>query len=427
MPKLAHKTIQDFPVKKKPYYRSDGGNGLYIKVTPKNKYWVWRYSFKGVRQAPLKLHKWHSGGNTKEGRKEANEKIREFEKLIYKGINPRTQRVLEQGIPTFSEMWEIWHKKQKPNPKLLQKKKQWTIETWNKAQGRVEKHIFPVLGEIPINQIDTGALFDFFESFEDKAYKQFAMMETRDFCKSYIKRVLDYSQAKGFITHNPYYSIDHTQLATTEHSNYATTTDEKGIATIMAKLDLNIRGSWQVRLATRLAVHLMLRPSEIAEMKWSEVFMKERKLIITFERMKKRREHDVPMSNQVYEIFKELIDLKKSDYVFPSVNVRNKKPYIGIDGMRTRLRSSGITDKQLTTHGFRAMAATIITGGMDDGETYELSWVKKQLSHKIGSKSDQAYMRAAYFQKRKRMLQNWSDTLDRINKEWGNEVLEDLS
>ena len=83
--------------------------------------------------------------------------------------------------------------------------------------------------------------------------------------------------------------------------------------------------------------------------------------------------------------------------------------------MRKRLRVSGITKEQLTTHGWRAMAATCLTGGLDQEDGYDLHIVKKQLSHLIGSKTDQAYMRSAYYQKRKAMMQAWSDKIDSLS------------
>ena len=168
--------------------------------------------------------------------------------------------------------------------------------------------------------------------------------------------------------------------------------------------------------SVKLAAHLMLRPNEIAGLRWGEVYFKDQRIVIEDRRMKKRREHDVPMSSQVLEIFKYLYDLSgDGEYVFPAVNVRNKNGHIGANSMRIRLRSSGVKKEQLTTHGWRAMAATCLTGGLDDEEGYDLHIVKKQLSHLIGSKTDQAYMRSAYYQKRKTMMQAWSDKIDSLS------------
>jgi integrase len=338
---------------------------------------------------------------------EARDKRNEYKKLVDDGIDPKEFRALEQGMPTFKEMFERWH---------ATKKTAWTANTFNTAKRRVTDHVIPIIGKITVDKIDTLMLFNLLEGFSAKAHDGFSMMETRDYCKSYIKRTLDYCVVKRLIKFNPYYAIDHKELPATIHKNFATTTDDEGIEEILAKLGSNMRGSWQLTNAVKLASYLMLRPNEIAGLRWREIYFKDQRIVIEDHRMKKRREHDVPMSNQVLEIFKYLKELSGDhEFVFPAVNVRNKSPHIGSNSMRVKLRASGITKAQLTTHGWRAMAATCLTGGLNDEDGYDLHIVKKQLSHLIGSKTDQAYMRSAYYQKRKAMMQDWSNKIDSLS------------
>jgi integrase len=453
-------------------YVSDGENGRHIKITPNgNKYWVWRFSYRGVRQSPITLHKWHKEDTTAKGRKEANDKIREFEKLLAQDINPKHQILRDKGVPTVMAKWVEWHTTQKPkkNPTEKEFKKQWTMKTWNRADRTMKRHVFPFkgstgrklpcnFGEMQCNEITTGILVDLFVGFASKAHDGHDMLETRDLCMSWTNRLFSSIAKQGYIVFNPCLNIDKNELPTTEHEHYATTTDEKGVAMILEKLNRNKRSGWQVEGALNLAFHLMLRPSEVTGLKKSEVLLGERKITIELTRMKKRRIHDVPMSDQVYDLFLDLLKHTESDYVFPS-SWKNKNKCIGSDSIRVRLRSSGITKEELVPHGLRAMAASFLQSGeieldLDDheeinkslkvsdmtvvdflklvkselatDEVYDLTVIKKQLSHKIGSKTDQAYLRAMQYQKRKKMLQSWSDILDRIQQKWGDEVKKQL-
>jgi integrase len=402
MPILFHKHIEALQPKDKIYFLSDVEN-LAVKVmTSGSKFWVFRYSFQGKQQAPITLGRFPLFKAA-----EARDKCNEYKKLVDQGIDPKEFRELEKGMPTFADMFKRWH---------ATKKTAWTANTFDKSFSRMQAHVLPIIGKNPVDEIDTLVIFNLLEGFTSKAHDGFSMMETRDYCKSYIKRTLDYCVVKKLIKFNPYYAIDHKELPATKHTNFATTTDDKGIADILSKLNSNMRGSWQITYSVKLAAHLMLRPNEIAGLKWREIYFKDKRIVIEDHRMKKRREHDVPMSSQVLEIFNYLKELSgDGEYVFPSVNVRNKNGHIGSDSMRKRLRVSGITKDQLTTHGWRAMAATCLTGGLNEEDGYDLHIVKKQLSHLIGSKTDQAYMRSAYYQKRKAMMQAWSDKVDSLS------------
>jgi len=402
MPQLAHKAIEALEPKDKPYFAPDIEN-LSIRVSISgSKHWVFRYSLNGKQQPTLALGKFPLLKSA-----DARNKCNEYKRLVDQGIDPKEFRALEQGMPTFKDMFERWH---------ATKKTAWTANTFDKSFSRMQAHVLPIIGKKPVDEIDTLVIFNLLEGFTNKAHDGFSMMETRDYCKSYIKRTLDYCVVKKLIKFNPYYAIDHKELPATKHTNFATTTDDEGIEEILAKLGSNMRGSWQMIYAVKLAAHLMLRPNEIAGLRWREVYFKDQRIVIEDHRMKKRREHDVPMSSQVLEIFKYLKELSGDhEFVFPAVNVRNKGGHIGSNSMRVRLRASGIKKGQLTTHGWRAMAATCLTGGLGDEDGYDLHIVKKQLSHLIGSKTDQAYMRSAYYQKRKAMMQAWSDKIDSLS------------
>jgi len=135
-------------------------------------------------------------------------------------------------------------------------------------------------------------------------------------------------------------------------------------------------------------------------------------IIIPKERMKSDREHQIPMSNQVYDILKQAeTHRENSKYVFPSP--RGGK-HISTRSLLLRLRRSGIKSNELTTHGWRSMASTRLNEGINS-KVFDKDIIEIQLAHKDTTQRG-AYNHAAYFDARVEMMQDWADYLDKISK-----------
>ena len=154
----------------------------------------------------------------------------------------------------------------------------------------------------------------------------------------------------------------------------------------------------------------MSRPIEVVGLRWSEVNFEDKVIIIPRERMKSDREHQIPMSNQVFDILKQAeTHRENSKYVFPSP--RGQGP-ITTRSLLLRLRRAGVKSSELTTHGFRSMASTILNEGVYI-KGYSKDAIEMQLAHKDTTQRG-VYNHAAYFDARVEMMQEWADYLDTI-------------
>ena len=143
-------------------------------------------------------------------------------------------------------------------------------------------------------------------------------------------------------------------------------------------------------------------------MLWSEIDFDERLIRISPNRMKMNRMHLVPMSKQVLTIFEELSKHSRGgEYVFPSPRgiIRPITP----DSLRNAIRKLGIEKDEFTTHSFRSMASTRLNELGFKGDVVEI-----QLAHAEGNKIRGAYNHAEYLTERKKMMQDWSDYLDKL-------------
>jgi integrase len=127
--------------------------------------------------------------------------------------------------------------------------------------------------------------------------------------------------------------------------------------------------------------------------------------------MKMKLDHIVPLSNQVSDILKEISRIKTdSQFVFPSP--RNKNKSITTNALLTSLRSLGFSKEQFTTHGFRHMASTRLNelGFRDDV-------IERQLAHTDSNKVRAVYNHAEHLSDRRKMMQQWSDYLDKLKSQ----------
>lgn len=164
----------------------------------------------------------------------------------------------------------------------------------------------------------------------------------------------------------------------------------------------------QTQVAFRLMMHTFVRTSELVKAPWDEIDFERALWIVPEDRMKKGREHIVPMSRQVVELFKIMQPLSHGrKYIFP----HRSKPMAHMDSntVRRALERMGYKGK-MTGHGFRALAMSTIKQEL--GYPHEI--VDLQLAHVKKDKVDQAYDRAQWLKERTKMMQDWSDYLDTI-------------
>jgi integrase len=168
------------------------------------------------------------------------------------------------------------------------------------------------------------------------------------------------------------------------------------------------KGSHITRAALRLAPLTFVRPEELRHAEWSEIDFDESLWRIPAEKMKMKRLHLVPLSRQAIEAILEVQPITGAGkYVFPSV--RSSDRPLSDNTVNAALRRMGYTKKEITGHGFRAMASTLL-----HEQGYDTNIIEMQMAHKDPDSVRGAYNHAKYLTQRVEMMQAWADYLDRI-------------
>jgi integrase len=184
----------------------------------------------------------------------------------------------------------------------------------------------------------------------------------------------------------------------------ATITDPKKIGELLSAID-GYTGNVITRCALRLAPLVFVRPGELRKAEWAEIDLEQAEWKIPAEKMKTRRPHIVPLSTQAAEILKELKPLTGGGrYVFPSL--RTSKRPMSNNTVLAALRRMGYAKEEMSGHGVRAMASTVL---------HEQGWqsdvIERQLAHTERNSVKAVYNYAEFLPERKRMMQAWADYL----------------
>jgi integrase len=166
-------------------------------------------------------------------------------------------------------------------------------------------------------------------------------------------------------------------------------------------------GDEKTRIALQLAALTFVRPGELRHWEWREVNWIKREWLIPSKKMKMKQDHIVPLSDQAFECLQEIHSLTgQGKYVFPSVRTGDRP--MSNNTILAALRRMGFTKDEMSGHGFRAMASTLMNDLEWDSDLIEL-----QLSH-VQEKVRAAYNRAAKLKPRKKLMQDYADLLDRL-------------
>ena len=188
--------------------------------------------------------------------------------------------------------------------------------------------------------------------------------------------------------------------------NFVAITNVKKVGALLNILD-NYTGTYQVCAAFKLIPLLFVRPSELRLAEWKQIDFN--KNTWGYFIAKTKVNHIVPLSTQALAILKELHQINgQGRYVFPSRDGPDKP--MGENSMLTAMRRLGISKEDMSIHGFRAMARTILDEEMD----VPVHLIEHQLSHKVKDANGTSYNRTKHLPKRQEMMQNWSDYLDNL-------------
>jgi integrase len=188
----------------------------------------------------------------------------------------------------------------------------------------------------------------------------------------------------------------------------AAITTPREVGALMRSLE-GYDGRPTIQVALRLLPHVFVRPGELRHAEWKEFDLDRAVWIIPDHKMKMGRPHAVPLSRQAIAIIRELEhDEALSPYLFHSLRAVDRP--MSDNTINAALRRLGYAKDEMTAHGFRAMAATLL----NEMGTWNPDAIERQLAHAEANSVRRAYTRGQYWDERVRMMQHWSDYLDEL-------------
>lgn len=405
--RLTDVEIRNTPPRSRTYRLSDG-LGLYLLINPdRSKWWRFRYRY-GLKENRVKgknqeKEKTLSLGTFPEVKlKEVREKRDKFRKMLRDGMDPAAQRQLDK-LATGDTLEfvgnELLLAYEKPSPKTGITPID--ADTVEKARGRLQRYIFPILGSRPIGLITVPELFAALKKIQD-AGKYETCKKVRQWCG----RIWRYAVVTGRAPRDITPELQGAMLPV-RSENYAAITSPERIGVLLRAID-RYTGQRETVLALKLSPILFTRPSELRKAKWVEFDLVRGEWRIPKSRMKMREAHVVPLPRQALEILHELHSRSGSgEFLFP--NVRHKNRPMSENTLRGALCALGFHGDEQTVHGFRTLASTRMNEMDVNPDLIEL-----QLDHLERKPSRRAYNKAMKLPARKRLMQWWADVLDEL-------------
>ena len=369
----------------------DGG-GLYLLITPTGgKLWYLKFRYAG------KEGKLSFGTYPAISLADARQRREEAKKLIANGVDPRNVKKAqkaaqgEQSANTFEVIAREWHNK--------------FAHTWVESHAqhkleRLEKTVFPWIGKRPIKEITAPDVLDVLRRMESRG-----ILDTAHRVRFECGAIFRYAIATGRAERDPVADLKGA-LPPVKNGHYAAPTDPKAVAPLLRAID-EYQGSFVVKCAMQLAPLLFVRPGELRAAKWSEIDFESAEWSVPAETMKMKVAHLVPLSTQALKVLNELKPLTgHSEYVFPCH--RSPLRCLSENAVNAGLRRMGFEKSEITGHGFRAMARTIL----DEVLQVRPDYIEHQLAHAVKDPNGRAYNRTTHLAERKKMMQAWADYLD---------------
>lgn len=384
--------VKNAKPKDKDYKLADGG-GLYLLVTPTGgKLWRFKYRFGGTEKLlTFKTYPEISLSEARQRREDAR-------KLLANGIDPgAVKKALKEEHAaerrTFEPVAREWYTKNEPT---------WSASHCATVMSRLERDIFPIIGNSPIAEIKRSDIISLLKVIEARG-----KIETAKRIKIYCGQIFRYALNHEWVESNPTADLKTGDiLAKVEEKHHAAITDPKQVAELLRAIDA-YTGTFVVKCALQLAPLVFVRPGELQKAEWSEFDLDAAEWNIPADRMKTKQPHLVPLAKQAVAILRELHKLSgEGKYVFPSLR-SNKRPMSNV-AMLAAFRRMGFDKDEMTTHGFRAMARTIL----DEVLHVRPDFIEHQLAHAVKDPLGRAYNRTSHLAERRKMMQTWADYLD---------------
>ncbi|WP_278593703.1 tyrosine-type recombinase/integrase [Bilophila wadsworthia] len=379
-------------------YKLFDGGGLFLQVTPAGgKHWKMKY-----RQANGKEGLLSFGAYPAVSLEQARKKRDEARTQKAAGNDPGemkrqekadVQSLAKHSFRALANAWlELMATKIQPN----------TLKAY---KGIFDMHLIPALGDKHIKDIKPAFLLDVMYSIEKK--------NITPTCKKACQlcsQVMQYAIAFGLVEIDPIPSI-RILLKTHKIQHRAAILDPLALGKLLIKIDSygDEKGYFAVRYALQMMPYIFVRTTELVNAKWSEIDFESCEWRYTVS--KTNTPHIVPLAPQVIAILKQLhVGTGNGELLFP--NMRDYRKPISEVTMIGALRRMGYTPQEMSIHGFRATARTLLDEVLR--ERYDL--IEHQLAHTVRDPNGRAYNRTQHLEERKRMMERWADYLDTLRE-----------
>lgn len=393
---LTNTSVSNAKSAEKPYKVYDTG-GLFMQVTPKGgKWWRFKYRYQG-KEKLLSL-----GTYPDVSLKDARSKRDNARRLLASEppIDPSENRKKIKADKKLSAA----------NSFELVAREWWVSHMKGKAEShkqkvirRFELYLFPWIGNMPIADITAPQLLE-----AVKRVESLNKIDTAHRTLQTAGQVFRYAVQTGRALRDVTYDLKGA-LPARQVNHMAAFTDPKDIAELLRAID-GFNGTLTVQCALRLTPLVFTRPGELRHAKWADIDLEkgEWRFVVS----KTNTDHLVPLSRQAIEILEEIRPLTgNGEYVFPGGH-SPRRP-MSEAAINAALKRMGYDTKtQITGHGFRAMARTILHEVLN----IDPHVIEHQLAHSVPDTLGSAYNRTRFIEQRKSMMQQWADYLEKLKR-----------
>ena len=378
--------------REKPYKLADGG-GLFLLVKP-NGSKLWHQKYRHLGKERLLSH----GKYPDVTLAQARQKLHDARALLAEGKDPATKKKLDritaetQARTTFKLVAEEYleNSAERGLAASTMKKKRWFL-----------LDLASPLHNRPINEITSAELLYLLKSIEKSGRR-----ETAKKMRGAISAVFRLAIVTLRAENDPAFAL-RGALVPPKSVGRAAITDEKQFGMLLR--DLEEYTGWRILIdALKFQILTMTRPGEVRGAKKQEIDLEKRTWTIPAERMKMRREHVIPLSDQALVIVEENWPrIEGVELLFPSL-ISNQK-WLSNNAFNSALRRMGYERKEVSAHGFRVTASTIL-----NTRGYEPDVIEAALAHQDKNVIRRTYNRSPYWEQRVRLMQDWADLVDRF-------------
>jgi len=363
------------PLEKKKRYADE--KGLYLEVTPSGgRFWRLKYRFNG-RESTLTIGSYPEVSLAQARRTRDGARVQ-----LYKNIDPNAAKNDRLQQTDENKLFKAVIKE----------------NTYLRDLSVFEKDIFPVLGDVPIDQIKGKDVVACAKKIEARGAQEMAKRSI-----PLVGRIFRFAIRKGLIENDP---TPHLQEALKPRKvKHMARLDISEFPPFLERMD-RYHGNPVIKTALQLMTLTFVRTAELRMMEWDEIDFDNKLWRIPAEKMKMALPHIVPLSRQAIELLESLLQhTGRKQYVF--YNYSTAKP-ISSNALLCAIRTMGYNGK-MTGHGFRGLASTTL-----HEQGYKHDAIEIQLAHRVGNAVSQAYNHAQHLEYRTKMMQDWSDYIDSL-------------